>query len=170
MIQGLKVGDKIKGKVNRITPFGAFVKIKLEDNRDIDALVHISEISSKHLADPREVLKIGDEKEFKILTIEPDQHRLSLSLKALEEKFGDEDAKKATPPGRGVPPTIDSSDISGGKKKVSKEVAAEELGKEETPAKKQKDVGEKKATASGEKKKTKAEVKKPAVKKAKKQF
>ncbi|HRY60177.1 MAG TPA: S1 RNA-binding domain-containing protein [Patescibacteria group bacterium] len=85
MVQNLKVGDKIKGTINKITQFGAFVKVKVEDG-EIDALVHISEISSKHVSDPNEVLKTGETKEFKIVTIEPDQHRLSLSLKALEEK------------------------------------------------------------------------------------
>jgi len=103
LVKNLKVGDKVRGKVSRITPFGAFVKIKL-DKEELDALVHISEISSRHLADPKEVLKVDDEKEFKILSIEPEQHRLSLSLKALEEKtdrkevadsLGEEKKKKA---------------------------------------------------------------------------
>jgi len=86
VVEGLKVGETIKGKVSRITPFGAFVKVKPKEGEEINALVHISEISSKHLTDPKEVLKVGEEREFKILSIEPEQHRLSLSLKALEEK------------------------------------------------------------------------------------
>jgi small subunit ribosomal protein S1 len=83
-IDGFKIGEKVTGTIGRITPFGAFVKVKGKDG-DIDALVHISEISSKHVSDPKEVLKVGETKEFKVVSIEPDQHRLSLSLKALEE-------------------------------------------------------------------------------------
>ncbi|MDD5731846.1 MAG: S1 RNA-binding domain-containing protein [Patescibacteria group bacterium] len=92
-IGGFKVGEKVTGTIGRITPFGAFVKVNGKDG-DVDALVHISEISSKHVADPKEVLKVGDKKEFKIVSIEPDQHRLSLSLKALEEPTGGEENKK----------------------------------------------------------------------------
>ncbi len=94
LVEGLEVGSIIKGKVNKITPFGAFVKIKLDGGGEIDALVHISEISSKHLTDPKEILKVGEEKNFKILTIEPEQHRLSLSLKALEEGAKKEEVEK----------------------------------------------------------------------------
>ncbi|MBI2448508.1 S1 RNA-binding domain-containing protein [Candidatus Microgenomates bacterium] len=84
MVKELKVGDKVMGSVARLTPYGAFVKLSLGEGNIVDALVHISEISSKRLADPSEILKLGEEKQFKILSIEPDQHRLSLSLKALE--------------------------------------------------------------------------------------
>ena len=84
LVSGLKEGDIVDGTVSRFTPFGAFVKVKT-DNGDVDALVHISEISSKHVNDPKEVLKMGETKKCKIVSIEPDQHRLSLSIKALEE-------------------------------------------------------------------------------------
>lgn len=84
VVGGFKVGDIVKGTIGRITPFGAFVKVQSKDG-EVDALVHISEISSKHVTDPKEVLSIGETKEFKIVSIEADQHRLSLSLKALEE-------------------------------------------------------------------------------------
>lgn len=96
-IDGFKIGEVVTGTIGRITPFGAFVKVKGKDG-DIDALVHISEISSKHVSDPKEVLKVGETKEFKIVSIEPDQHRLSLSLKALEEPVKDEEKsdKKST--------------------------------------------------------------------------
>lgn len=93
LIEDLKIGDVIEGLVNRITPFGAFVKVIVGKDGEIDALVHISEISSKHVSDPKEVLKVGEKKKFKIVSIEPDQHRLSLSLKALEEPKPDKDDK-----------------------------------------------------------------------------
>jgi len=77
-----KVGQRVKGKVTRITPFGAFVK--LDDK--VDGLVHISELSSKKVDNPEEILSVGDESEFKIISLEPEEHRLGLSLKTLEEK------------------------------------------------------------------------------------
>jgi len=85
-----KVGQRVKGKVTRITPFGAFVKL---DDR-VDGLVHISELSSKKVDNPEEILGVGDESEFKIISLEPEEHRLGLSLKALEEKSDKKDDEK----------------------------------------------------------------------------
>lgn len=73
-----KVGDKVEGTVNRITPFGAFVQV----TPVIEALVHISELSEGHVSDPSELVKVGEKKEFRVISIDPAQHKLSLSLKA----------------------------------------------------------------------------------------
>ncbi|MFC1651938.1 30S ribosomal protein S1, partial [Patescibacteria group bacterium] len=62
-----KVGQKVKGKVTKITPFGAFVKL----NDKVDGLVHISELSSKKVTNPEEIISAGDESEFKIISLEP---------------------------------------------------------------------------------------------------
>lgn len=94
VVDSFKIGEKVTGTIGRITPFGAFVKVNGKEG-DIDALVHISEISSKHVSDPKEILKVGESKEFKIVSIEPEQHRLSLSLKALEEPAKEDGDKKA---------------------------------------------------------------------------
>lgn len=85
-----KVGQLLKGTVIKTTPYGGFVKL---DN-DIHGLVHISEISSKKVTDVTEFIKVGDIKEFKILSIEPNNHRLGLSLKALEEPAKEEKKPK----------------------------------------------------------------------------
>lgn len=77
-----KIGQKVKGKVLKINPFGLFVQ--LDD--DIHGLAHISELSEKPIKSPEEVAKIGDELEFKILSIESVDHRLGLSIRALKEK------------------------------------------------------------------------------------
>lgn len=74
------VGTKVKGEVNRVTPFGAFVK--LDD--EINGLIHISEISEDESVDPSEVLKVGDTVEAKIIAIDPDDHRVGLSIKDLD--------------------------------------------------------------------------------------
>lgn len=76
-----KVGETVKGKVLKINPFGLFVELDPE----IHGLAHISELSVKPVASPTEVANIGDTVEFKILTIEPDHHRLGLSIKALKQ-------------------------------------------------------------------------------------
>ncbi len=71
------VGDKVEGTVNRITPFGAFVQV----TPVIEALVHISELSDQHVSDPNELVKVGEQKTFRVIAIDPAQHKLSLSLK-----------------------------------------------------------------------------------------
>jgi small subunit ribosomal protein S1 len=73
-----KVGDQIEGKVTRITPFGAFVQV----TPAIEALVHISELSDTHVEDPSTLVKLGETKKFRIIAIDPEAHKLSLSLKS----------------------------------------------------------------------------------------
>ena len=77
-----KVGDVVKGNVTKITPFGAFVSIE----KGIDGLVHISELSDEHVADPNKILELGKEYAMKIISIEPASHRLGLSLKEAQTK------------------------------------------------------------------------------------
>lgn len=83
-----KVGQKVTGKILKINPFGLFVE--LDD--DIHGLAHISELSEKPVNDIHEVANIGDDKEFTIISIEPDNHRLGLSLK----KKASKDKKKSS--------------------------------------------------------------------------
>lgn len=86
-ISAYKVNDEIDGKVTRITPFGAFVQI----SPVIEALVHISELSDDHVTDPNKLVKVGETKKFRVIGIDADQHKLSLSLKSKDAK----PAKKA---------------------------------------------------------------------------
>jgi small subunit ribosomal protein S1 len=72
-----QVGDEVEGKITRITPFGAFVQV----TPAIEALVHISELSDTHVEDPSTLVKLGETKKFRIITIDPEAHKLSLSLK-----------------------------------------------------------------------------------------
>jgi len=81
-IKNYKAGDMVKGEVIRVTPFGAFVRLTPE----IEGLVHISELTEERVADPREILKVGDKHTFKIISIEKETHRLALSLKQAKEK------------------------------------------------------------------------------------
>lgn len=81
-VKKYKVGLKIKGEVARVTPFGAFIELE----KDVEGLVHISEIGDGKIADPREVLKEGDKKEFEVISVEPDAHKIGLSLKKIKVK------------------------------------------------------------------------------------
>jgi small subunit ribosomal protein S1 len=76
-IAKLKVGDQVEGKITRITPFGAFVQV----TPAIEALVHISELSEDHVEDPNQLVKLGETKKFYIIAIDPEAHKLSLSLR-----------------------------------------------------------------------------------------
>lgn len=75
-----KTGQKVEAKVTKITPFGAFVKVG-----GVDGLVHISELGEK-ITDPKEAVEEGKSYEFEIIAIEPEIHRLNLSLKKAQEK------------------------------------------------------------------------------------
>ncbi|MBW4062205.1 S1 RNA-binding domain-containing protein [Candidatus Saccharibacteria bacterium] len=72
------VSDQVEGKVTRITPFGAFVQV----TPAIEALVHISELSDTHVEDPSTLVKLGETKKFRIIAIDAEAHKLSLSLKS----------------------------------------------------------------------------------------
>ena len=75
-------GQVVKGKVLKINPFGLFVELDPE----IHGLAHISELSHKPVADMSEIAKPGDVIDLKIISIEPKNHRLGLSIKALTAK------------------------------------------------------------------------------------
>lgn len=76
-----KVNQKVKGKVLKINPFGAFVEL----DKDIHGLAHISELSNRIINSPEDVVSVGEEYEFVIINLEPKEHRLGLSLKSLKE-------------------------------------------------------------------------------------
>jgi small subunit ribosomal protein S1 len=81
-VKKYQVGDISEGEVTRVTPFGAFVRL----DRKIEGLVHISEMSEEQVIDPREILSPGDKKDFKIISVEPEAHKIGLSLKGIENK------------------------------------------------------------------------------------
>ncbi len=83
-------GSVLDGKVKRLTSFGAFVEVF----PGVEGLVHISQISHKHIATPHEVLHEGDDVKVKVLEVNPEEHRIALSIKALEEKPASEEEPK----------------------------------------------------------------------------
>ncbi|WP_349582072.1 30S ribosomal protein S1 [Leuconostoc citreum] len=78
----IAAGSVLEGTVKRVKDFGAFVEIL----PGIEGLVHVSQISNKRIENPSEVLKSGDKVQVKVLDIKPVEERISLSMKALEEK------------------------------------------------------------------------------------
>jgi ribosomal protein S1 len=82
-------GTVVTGKVVRMSDFGAFVE--LEDG--IDALLHVSQISGEHIEKPSDVLKVGDEVTAKVVDFNLDDHRVSISIKAMTAKPKAEEPK-----------------------------------------------------------------------------
>ena len=85
----IATGSVLEGTVKRVKDFGAFVEIL----PGIEGLVHVSQISNKRIENPSEVLKSGDKVQVKVLDIKPAEERISLSMKALEEKPQREDRR-----------------------------------------------------------------------------
>lgn len=75
------VGQIISGKVTKIVPFGAFIEIE----EGLEGLIHISELAYKHIEMPEEVVKVGDDVEAKIVGVDLDRRRVSLSIKQTQE-------------------------------------------------------------------------------------
>jgi len=113
--ENFHVGERAQGKITKITPFGAFVKIG-----HLDGLVHISELG-ENIVDPKKVVLEGKSYRFRIVSIEPELHKLSLSLKKVEEtKVKKKTAKNKS--AKGVsPPKADGPRVqASGRKKVKK--------------------------------------------------
>ncbi|MGB1803190.1 MAG: 30S ribosomal protein S1, partial [Miltoncostaeaceae bacterium] len=77
VIETYQINDIVPGKVTKVVTFGAFVEI----HAGVEGLVHISELADHHVENPREVVNQGDELEVRIIEIDADRRRLSLSLK-----------------------------------------------------------------------------------------
>lgn len=78
--EDIKVGSKVKGKVVTVADYGAFIEI----TPGIEGLIHVSEMSwSQHLRNPQDFMKVGDEVEAVILTLDKEEHKMSLGIKQL---------------------------------------------------------------------------------------
>jgi small subunit ribosomal protein S1 len=91
-------GDEVEGKVTKVVTFGAFVEIM----PGVEGLVHISELAQHHVENPREVVSQGDLVKARIIEVDAERRRLSLSLKRVEgggvtERADDSEAVEGTP-------------------------------------------------------------------------
>ncbi|CAN5252414.1 hypothetical protein BH20ACT5_BH20ACT5_13160 [soil metagenome] len=76
-----QLGQVVPGRVTKLVPFGAFVRVE----EGIEGLVHISELAERHVEIPEQVVQVGDEKMVKVIDIDLDRRRISLSLKQANE-------------------------------------------------------------------------------------
>jgi small subunit ribosomal protein S1 len=83
IVDTYNVGDELEGTVTKVVTFGAFVEIL----DGVEGLVHISELAAHHVESPREVVHTGDEIRVKILEIDSERRRLSLSAKRVEDQI-----------------------------------------------------------------------------------
>ncbi|MEK7447701.1 MAG: S1 RNA-binding domain-containing protein [Patescibacteria group bacterium] len=130
-VKDIKVGEVVMGEVSRITPFGAFVKL----SEGIEALVHISELSEKHIASPDEVVKEGKKYDFKVISMDIDNHKLALSLKETQAPSKPTKAEAQAAEGAVVPTaSVGKKSVKDTGKKGEEKVEAK---KKEAPKKKE---------------------------------
>ena len=84
LVESYPVGSIVDGKVTKIVPFGAFIEL----GNNVVGLVHISEMAAKHIDTPAQVVKVGQEVKVKVMEINPDRRRISLSMKAAADELG----------------------------------------------------------------------------------
>jgi len=127
----LKVGQLVNATITRLTKFGAFARI----TEDIEGLIHISEISNDHIAHPKEVLHEEDEVTLRIIKIEPESHRIGLSLRRVESlAFADMDLKELEKELEGSDISVSSDDESASEKESPSEEPAATSDQEEDEA------------------------------------
>lgn len=84
-IEELTEGQLVEGKITRLTNFGAFARLLLDDvEGELEGLIHISEISEQRIEHPKELLKEGDVLTLRIIKIEEDTHRIGLSMRRVD--------------------------------------------------------------------------------------
>lgn len=127
LVKDFTVGVIVDGKVTKIVPFGAFVEI----GENVEGLVHISEMARGHVEKPEDVVRVGDEIKVKVMDVDLDRRRISLSIRAANEELGLPDA---------IPvPEETAEDVSDESAEVEEAVAADEtvaadVVKDEAPA------------------------------------
>jgi small subunit ribosomal protein S1 len=95
VIDTYRVGDELEGKVTKVVTFGSFVEIM----EGVEGLVHISELAHHHVENPREIVEPGQDVRVKILEIDSERRRLSLSVKRVQDQLAHiRDATAASAP------------------------------------------------------------------------
>ena len=150
-IDNLKVGQLVEAKITRLTKFGAFAMM---DN-GIEGLIHISEISEEHIAHPKEVLHEDDKVTLRIIKIEPESHRVGLSLRRVESlAFADMDLKVLEKELEGSDITISTKESPKPEKKSSTKAEKAEAPVEEPKEELKEEAEEKQADDSASEKPT----------------
>jgi small subunit ribosomal protein S1 len=106
VVEAYNEDDVVQGKVTKVVTFGAFVEIM----PGVEGLVHISELAQHHVENPREVVSQGDVVNVKIIEVDADRRRLSLSLKRVDESDDVQPRADGQPLETPAPPQIDLSE------------------------------------------------------------
>jgi small subunit ribosomal protein S1 len=106
VVEAYNENDVVQGKVTKVVTFGAFVEIM----PGVEGLVHISELAQHHVENPREVVSQGDVVNVKIIEVDADRRRLSLSLKRVDEGDDVQPRADGQPLETPAPPQIDLSE------------------------------------------------------------
>jgi small subunit ribosomal protein S1 len=83
-VKSFPIGSIIEGKVTKLVSFGAFVEL----GNGIEGLVHISEMATRHIESPSQVVHVGDPVHVKVMEVDPERRRISLSMKSAAETLG----------------------------------------------------------------------------------
>ncbi len=132
VFENRQVNEIVHGRVTKLVSFGAFVEIE----EGVEGLIHISELAQHHVEDPSEILRPAQEINVKIIEIDPDRRRLSLSLKRLEPEYRiHEDSVTEAEEPVDEPVTGQSGDQAAGEESSGDQAAAgEALGNEAVEA------------------------------------
>ena len=118
LVKNFPVGSLLEGKVTKLVPFGAFVEL----GDGVEGLVHISEMAKGHVETPDQVAAVGDEVHIKVMDVDLDRRRISLSMRAAAEALGIE----IIVPERELPEGEEAADESAEVDTDVAEVAADE--------------------------------------------
>src|SRR6201995_5384296 len=99
------IGQVVPGRATKLVPFGAFVRV----DEGIEGLVHISELAERHVELPEQVVQVGDEIMVKVIDIDLERRRISLSLKQANESAHDVEASEFDPTQYGMEATYDEA-------------------------------------------------------------
>jgi small subunit ribosomal protein S1 len=109
VLESYQEGDVVQGTVTKVVTFGAFVEIL----PGVEGLVHISELAQHHVENPREVVSQGDQVNVRILEVDADRRRLSLSLKRVEDGMPvqPKPGEEAEPPALGLSDEVFADEV-----------------------------------------------------------
>jgi small subunit ribosomal protein S1 len=125
LVKAYAVGSIQQGRVTKLVPFGAFIAL----GDGVEGLVHISEMSREHVEKPEDLLSVGDEVTVKVMDIDLERRRISLSIKAAAEELGLEPPAPRKPEPIVSPEELAAEDAGG---ESADEAAAEETEVPET--------------------------------------
>ncbi len=136
IVDTYNVGDELEGKVTKVVTFGAFVEIL----DGVEGLVHISELAPHHVESPREIVHPGDEIRVKILEIDSERRRLSLSAKRVEDQIlpvsrpGEPQTEQAEPAAEAAAPDATVPEATAAEATPAEAAAPEAAAPAEAPA------------------------------------